>query len=83
MNWDYDISKAPRGKYIEQARTINGKEQLAKVFKPERVILATKCGKVTISRYIPEEKRWEMLGKNEEPEAWKEWPKHPRHGELK
>lgn len=43
----------------------------------KRVILATKCGKVTTSRYLPKEDRWEMLAKGEQPTAWHSWPTYP------
>lgn len=72
--WNTDIKAAPHGRYeIKQRR--EGVD--TRVFVAERVILATKCGKVTLSHYIPQEKRWLMLGKNEQPDAWMPWPEHP------
>ena len=75
--WNFDISKAPRGKYVIVNRKTGKTMTDVKVFKADPVILATKCGKVTSSRYIPDEKRWEMLAKGEEPVAWMAWPTHP------
>ncbi|HKY87626.1 MAG TPA: hypothetical protein VJL90_12760 [Pseudorhodoplanes sp.] len=77
MSWNFDISKAPRGKYVVQHRKFGKGEGDIRVFVPDRVILATKCGKVTLSKYIPDEKRWEMLAKGEEPVAWFPWPEYP------
>ena len=42
--------------------------------RDEKIIVSTKCGKVTVSRYLPSEKRWEMLGKDEQPISWQPWP---------
>ena len=65
--WSTDIKSAPHGRYeIKQRR--EGVD--IRVFVPERVILTTKCGKVTISHYQPEVKRWEMLADGELPIAW-------------
>jgi hypothetical protein len=77
MAWNFDISEAPRGRMIATRTKIGAKEVDSETFKPDRVILATKCGKVTLSRYFPKEGRWEMLGKNEQPVAWQPWPEHP------
>jgi hypothetical protein len=72
--WCFDIKSAPHGRYVVQQRRA-GVDM--RVFVPERVILATKCGKVTISHYLPDEKRWMMLHYGEQPVAWKPWPVHP------
>lgn len=74
MGWSTDIKQAPHGRYVVQQRR-PGVDM--KVFVPEKVILATKCGKVTLSHYLPDEKRWMMLAKGEEPVAWMAWPEHP------
>jgi len=78
MNWSFDISQAPRGKYVVVNRTVGKVQADQRVFRPDRVILATKCGKVTLSKYLPDEKRWEMLAAGEQPIAWAAWPDHPR-----
>lgn len=72
--WHTDIKAAPHGRYVVRQHK-PGVD--TRVFVPERVILATKCGKVTISHYIPDEKRWMMLAKGEQPVAWQLWPEHP------
>lgn len=71
MTWNTDIKAAPHGRYVVKQRR-EGVDQ--RVFVPERVILTTKCGKVVLSHYLPEEKRWLMLGKGEAPTAWQAWP---------
>lgn len=75
--WSYDISAAPRGKMVTQTVTVKGEERVRDVFVPAKVILATKCGKVTLSHYIPDEDRWLMLASGEHPVAWQAWPEHP------
>jgi hypothetical protein len=77
MIWNFDISQAPRGNTVSFTfETAKGPREVSR-FIPERVILATKCDKVTLSKFIPDENRWEMLGKGEEPVAWMPWPTHP------
>ena len=77
MDWNFDISQAPRGRYVVKARKIGKGEGDQRVFVPEPVIVATKCGVVTRSHYLPEQKRWAMLAKGEQPVAWQPWPEHP------
>lgn len=82
MSWSFDISKAPRGSYVVVNRKFGKGQADTRVFKPDRVILATKCGKVTVSKYLPDEKRWEMLAHGEQPVAWQAWPDHPHFHEI-
>lgn len=79
--WCFDMSKAPRGKYVVVNRKFGKGVASARVFEPDKLILASKCGKVTVSRYLPDEKRWEMFAKGEQPIAWQLWPNHP-HSSL-
>ena len=76
-DWNRDLSSAPRGRYIVKRRKFGKSEGDTRVFEPAPVILATKCGKVVKSHYLPDEKRWEFLSKNEQPVAWTAWPVHP------
>jgi len=80
MSWNFDISEAPRGQTVMQPRKVGDKETTVSVFVPDRVILATKCGKVTPSEYLPKEGRWVMLAAGEAPLAWQPWPAHPTAG---
>ena len=77
MSWSFNIDAAPRGKTVTEHRKTAKSEFDVNVFEPERVILATKCGKVTLSHFIPKEQRWAMLAKGEQPVAWHPWPEHP------
>jgi hypothetical protein len=76
-DWNNDMSQAPRGFVAHTTvSTANGPRSSSR-FIAQRLILATKCGKVTLSQYIPDEERWMMLSKGEEPVAWQRWPEHP------
>jgi hypothetical protein len=46
-------------------------------FERDDVILATKCGKVIKSYWLPNEERFAGLAKGELPTAWTPWPRHP------
>jgi hypothetical protein len=77
MSWNTDMSQAPRGKTAHRLRVVDDKDITVETFVPDHVILATKCGKVTRSYWIPDEQRWCMLAKGEEPIAWQDWPEWP------
>ena len=80
MEWDFNISNAPRGHEEEKIKTIKGKDVVSKVFVPVKIIVACKCGTVTLSHWIPQQQRWNMLAKGEKPLAWLPWPEHPKAG---
>lgn len=85
--WDQDISKAPRGRTITVMRNTRTKDGMIRVptqeFESQRVWIATKCGKVMQSYWIPatdkNEGRWGGLGTKEDPIAWQAFvvPVHP------
>lgn len=67
--WSADIAKAPRGRY----RVIPaGKDAKSarKVFERAEIIVASACGVVCVSYFIPDEKRWNMFAAGEHPVAW-------------
>lgn len=80
--WNTDISKCPRGRYIVRNQRIGKASSDLKDFHPDKVILATKCGQVTVSSYQPWSKRWQMLAVGEQPVAWHPYqrplPAHPQ-----
>lgn len=87
--WNFDISLAPRGRYVVRHRQFGKGNGDTKVFEPDRVILATKCKQVIASRYLPADGlsrrrgRWEGLATGEAPVAWRPFaavgpqPAHP------
>lgn len=73
--WRFDVENAPRGKTVEVAGPKGTKRTR---HEPEVIIVASQDGQtVTLSRWIPNENRWNMLGKNEAPFAWQPFPTHP------
>jgi hypothetical protein len=78
MTWNFDISSAPRGKTVTIIEADkDGKIRERQEFRHDHVILASKCGRVMRSYWIPDESRWCMFKKGEEPVAWMHWPDHP------
>ncbi|MDM9643854.1 hypothetical protein [Rhizobium sp. S163] len=85
MTWNTNIQEAPRGKTVQITRKkrVETKEAVDTTFRTtyehqkEDVILATKCGKVIKTYWIPGEERWAGLANGEQPDAWMAWPKHP------
>lgn len=76
--WNFDLLAAPRGRWVTVTRSKPKVGTVGvEVYEPDKVILATKCGKVTASYFIPKENRWCMLAAGEQPVAWMPWPKHP------
>lgn len=87
MGWNFDLSQAPKG-YVETVYRKNkdGTETGIEVYRHQRIIAASKCGIVTISKWLPvtergEGGRWECFTKESPPIAWHEWPTHPHAGE--
>lgn len=80
--WNTDITAAPRGKYRVLNRKFGKGQADTRVFEPDLVILATQCGVVTVSSYLPAEDgrpaRWNMLAAGEQPVAWMHYADAPR-----
>jgi len=79
MTWNTDISAAPRGYEKKVSHIDNKGRTITKtVFVPQNVILACGDGEtVTVSRWLPNVARWNMLATGEQPVAWMPWPNHP------
>lgn len=72
--WNFDISQVPRG----SKKVVDAGKGRREVFVRVPVLLACRDGKtVTLSHWIEEQSRWNMLAKGEEPLAWMPWPEHP------
>jgi hypothetical protein len=80
-DWSSDMAKAPRGFY--DVRAVPKGKGHVKTFVPEHIVAASACGVVTVSHYLPDEKRWEMFTADHPPIAWMPWtrgmksPAHP------
>lgn len=77
--WEFDISAAPKGGFTEGMvlKGPKGKERLVQTYHAPVLIVATKCGKVTTTKWLHEEGRWQMLAAGEDFIAWQPWPTHP------
>lgn len=80
MHWNFDISQAPKGGMSKRTVVRDGKSVVVKEYHGPILIAASKCGKVTVSRWLHEAERWEMFEKGEQPIAWMPWPTHPSAG---
>lgn len=86
--WNFDMSQAPRGTtHIETRTDKDGKERTFEIFRSQKIIAASACGIVTVSKWIPEDKRggggrWECFSKDVPPVAWQPWPTHPHTGAM-
>ena len=77
MNWNFDISQAPRGSTRMVARTIGKNTAMVEEHVPDLIIAAGNGGVVTTSRWLPKEGRWNMFTVGTPPLAWMPWPTHP------
>lgn len=84
MSWNPDISEAPLGRTVQIQRLVKDKNsasgqslKFVDEFVRDDVILASKCGKVIKSYWIPDEHRFAGFSQGEAPTAWMPWPQHP------
>jgi hypothetical protein len=76
MSWNFDIASAPRGKKVTITETNkDGQIKEREEFRHDQVWLWTKCGRKTLSRWLPPSRfnnrgRWDGLATTEEPIAW-------------
>lgn len=77
MTWNFDMSQAPKGKTVLVERAGKNGPTEVPVFRSDKVIIATEDGTVTVSRWLPEELRWEMCSKKDTIIAWHPWPEFP------
>jgi len=92
--WSFDISTAPKGKTVTTTRLVTDKSSASgksvrdfEEFVPDHIWIATKCGKVSRTYWIPEHGknpgRWSGLATGEQPIAWMPFvvPAHPNASE--
>jgi hypothetical protein len=75
--WNYDMASAPRGEAVTSSRT--GKDGPYEVtsFKHVKLFALGSSGTVAVSKWLPDEQRWEMFTKDCPPIAWMPWPTAP------
>ncbi|WP_223566904.1 hypothetical protein [Agrobacterium tumefaciens] len=77
MNWNHDLSQAPRGKMAPTTVKAKDGVKQSETYQREYIIAAGHCGAVTKSYWIPEQERWCMFTKDVPPGAWMPWPDNP------
>jgi hypothetical protein len=77
MGWNFDMSAAPKG-YTETRTRKNkdGSESEYDHYVSEKIIAAGNDNVVTISRWLPDQGRWNMFSADTPPNAWQPWPEH-------
>jgi len=82
--WSFDIDAAPRGREKVITGKVAGVHDFERrVHERERIFAAGTGGVVTVSYWIPEQKRWCMFTKAVPPMAWRPYeegaplPRHP------
>ncbi|MBN7764096.1 hypothetical protein JYP52_23445 [Nitratireductor aquibiodomus] len=75
--WCFDMHSAPKGEVVQRETIRNGTVTTVETYKPCRIIVAGRCGVVTMSKWIPDEDRWEMFTQDSPPIAWAHWPSSP------
>jgi hypothetical protein len=75
--WNFDMSAAPLGTVREVTRTIGKNEVTTTEHVHALIIAAGNGGIVTVSKWLPNEGRWNMFTKAVPPIAWMPWPEHP------
>lgn len=91
MKWHFDLSQAPKGREVTHHYPDGrGGDRREVVWESPTLLLATKCGKVIKSRWLPPSHkerrpvgRWEFMQAGEDPVAFAPWPAHPNEGALK
>lgn len=80
-DWNFNMDDAPRGR--TETRTRKGKDGSQteyEHFVPVKILAAGSGDVVTISRWLPDEQRWNMFSKDVPPIAWQPFPDHPHAG---
>lgn len=77
MQWNFDLSQAPKGTTKTTTVVIKGKELTREAHVPEVILAAGNEGVVTFSYWVEKHQRWAMFTKDVPPLAWMPMPKHP------
>ncbi len=75
--WNFNMNEAPKGTTRTVTRTIGKNEVTTEEHVPALIIAAGSDGVVTLSKWLPKERRWNMFTEATPPIAWMPWPSHP------
>jgi len=74
--WNFDMDAAPRGTTRMVTRIIGKTEVERQDHVSALIIAAGNDQVVTVSKWLPEQGRWNMFSKDTPPLAWQPWPAH-------
>lgn len=77
MAWNFNMDEAPRGTFRDVVKTVGKNTVMSVVHDPDLIIAAGSGGIVTLSKWLPDQGRWNMFTKDVPPLAWMPWPTHP------
>lgn len=75
--WNFNMEEAPKGGIQTVTRKTRKGDISLVEFVSDPVLTASQCGKVIVSYWIPEAKRWNRYTKDVPPIAWQPFPTHP------
>ena len=75
--WNDDLNAAPKSYYEDVARMVKDAQQTVKRLVSVYIIAAYDGGKVSRTRWLPDEDRWEGFAKGQQPEKWLPYPEYP------
>jgi len=81
MEWNFNIDEAPKSYYKDEEVKIKDKIVKRKQLVTVKVIIAYKGinGNTTaVSNWQPKQEKWNLLSRGAIPDAWIEFPKHPK-----
>ncbi len=76
MEWNFDLSQAPKGHTKVIVGKVRGEEYLKEIWVPDQIIAAGN-GVVTLSHWNTKRQAWSMFTEDCPPIAWMPFPKHP------
>jgi len=77
--WNFSMDAAPRGETRMVKRIVGKNEIEVSEHIPALIIAAGNDMIVTVSKWLPEQGRWNMFSKLKPPKAWQHWPTHPEY----
>jgi len=77
--WNFDMTQVPKGHVVAETVEIKGKMVERKRFNRVEVFLLLADGHKCLSYWIPEQDRWNLLTKDQEPIAFIPIPNAPKN----
>lgn len=80
MTWNFNMDECPKSYFVEVTKTnrLGVTSTYKEVVEVPVILASADCDTVTVSRWLPKEKRWNMFAKKQAPLAWQPFPTHPK-----